>query len=61
MIIKLMAKYQVIRTHYHSEYAYVEADSEEEAKKKAIEDNIWEENPNNILLGYEYIAIKDDK
>ena len=30
-------------------------------KKKAIEDNIWEENHNNILLGYEYIAIKNDK
>lgn len=56
-----MAKYQVIRIHYHNEYAYVEADSEEEAKKKAIEDNCWEENTNNILLGYEYIAIKDDE
>lgn len=56
-----MAKYQVMRTYHHSEYAYVEANSEEEAKKKAIEDNIWEENPNNILLGYEYIAIKDNK
>ena len=61
MIIKLMAKYKVIRTHNHSEYAYVEANSEEEAKDKAIEDNCWEENTNNVLLGYEYIAIKDDK
>lgn len=60
-ISKLMAKYQIIRVYHHSDYAYVEADSEEEAKKKAIEDNIWEENPNNILLGYEYIAIKDNK
>lgn len=56
-----MAKYQVMRVYHHSEYAYVEADSEEEAKKKAIEDNCWEENPNDVLLGYEYIAIKDDK
>ena len=56
-----MAKYKIIRVYHHSEYAYVEADSEEEAKKKAIEDNIWEENPNEVLLGYEYIAIKDDK
>ena len=56
-----MARYKVIRTYHHSEYAYVEANSEEEAKKKAIEDNIWEENHNNILLGYEYIAIKNDK
>ena len=56
-----MAKYKVIRTYHHSEYACVKADSEEEAKKKAIEDNCWEENSNNILLGYEYIAIKDDK
>ena len=61
MIIKLMAKYKVIRTYYHSEYAYVEANSEEEAENKAIEDNCWEENPNDVLLGYEYIAIKDDK
>lgn len=56
-----MAKYQIIRVYHHSDYAYVEADSEEEAKKKAIESNCWEENPNNILLGYEYIAIKDNK
>ena len=56
-----MAKYKVIRTYHHSEYAYVEANSEEEAKDKAIEDNCWEENTNNVLLGYEYIAIKDDK
>ena len=56
-----MAKYKIIRVYHHSEYASVEANSEEEAKKKAIEDNIWEENPNNILLSYEYIAIKDDK
>lgn len=56
-----MAKYKIIRVYHHSDYAYVEADSEEEAKKKAIEDNIWEENPNDVLLGYEYIAIKDNK
>ena len=56
-----MAKYKIVRVYHHSDYACVEADSEEEAKKKAIEDNIWEENPNNILLGYEYIAIKDNK
>ena len=56
-----MAKYEIIRVYHHSEYAYVEANSEEEAKKKAIEDNIWEKNSNEVLLGYEYIAIKDDK
>lgn len=56
-----MAKYKVMRTHHHSEYTCVEANSEEEAKDKAIEDNCWEENPNEVLLGYEYIAIKDDK
>ena len=27
-----MARYKVIRTYHHSEYAYVEANSEEEAK-----------------------------
>ena len=56
-----MAKYKVMRTYYHSEYTYVEANSEEEAKKKAIEYNCWEKNPNEVLLGYEYIAIKDDE
>lgn len=56
-----MAKYKVIRTCHHSEYACVEANSEEEAKDKAIEDNCWEKNPNEVLLGYEYIAIKDDE
>lgn len=56
-----MTKYQVIRTFNHSEYAYVEANSEEEAKEKAIEDNCWEENPNDIVLGYEYITIRDDE
>ena len=56
-----MAKYKVMRTYHHSEYAYVEANSEEEAKDKAIEDNCWEENTNNVLLGDKYIAIKDDK
>lgn len=56
-----MAKYKVIRTYHHREYSYVEANSEEEAKDKAIEDNCWEENPNEVFLGYEYIAIKDDK
>lgn len=56
-----MAKYKIIRVYHHSDYAYVEANSEEEAKKKAIEDNCWEENPNKVLLGYEYIAIKDNK
>ena len=40
-----MAKYQVMRTYHHSDYAYVEADSEEEAKKKAIEDNILGRKP----------------
>lgn len=55
-----MAKYKVIRTCHHIEYACVEANSEEEAKDKAIENNYWEENPNEVLLGYEYIAIKDE-
>ena len=26
---------------------------------KAIEDNCWEENPNNTFLPYEYIAVKE--
>ena len=40
-----MVKYEIIRVYHHSEYAYVEADSEEEAKKKAIEDNILGRKP----------------
>lgn len=37
-----MAKYKIIRVYHHSEYAYVEANSEEEAKEKAIENDCWE-------------------
>lgn len=55
-----MAKYKVIRTFNHTEYAYVEANSSEEAKQKAIDDNCWEENPNDVFLGYEYIVDKED-
>lgn len=55
-----MAKYRIIRTCHHNEYADVEADSEEEAKEKAIENDCWEENPNDTFLGYEYIAIKEE-
>ena len=31
------------------------------SKDKAIEDDCWEKNPNEVLLGYEYIAIKKMK
>lgn len=56
-----MAKYKVIKSHIEAEYAYVEANSEDEAKKKAIEDDCWEENPNDIFLGYEYIVVEDNE
>ena len=56
-----MAKYKVIRTFHNVEYAYVEADSVEEAKEKAIENNCWEDNPNDAFLGYEYIIDKEDE
>lgn len=56
-----MAKYVVVKSHTEIEYAYVEADSEEEAKKKAIDEDIWEENPNDALFDFDYIAIKDDE
>lgn len=56
-----MAKYVVVKSHTEIEYAYVEANSEEEAKKKAIDEDIWEENPNDALFDFDYIAIKDDK
>lgn len=35
-----MAKYRVIKSHTETEYAYVEANSEDEAKEKAIEEDI---------------------
>lgn len=56
-----MAKYKVIKSYTDTEYAYVEANSEEEAKEKAIEEDIWEKNPNDEYLTFEYIAIKDDE
>lgn len=56
-----MAKYKVIKSRTETEYAYVEANSEEEAKDKAIEDNCWEKNPNDVYINFEYIAIKDDE
>lgn len=55
-----MKKYKVMRAFSSKvEYAYVEADSEEEAKEKAIEDDCWEENPNDIFL-CEYIVEEDE-
>lgn len=59
--LKTIAKYRVIKSHTETEYAYVEANSEDEAKEKAIEEDIWEKNPNDVYLTFEYIAIKDDE
>lgn len=56
-----MAKYKVIRRFNHVEYACVEANSAEEAKQKAIDNDCWEENPNGVFLGYEYIVDKEDE
>lgn len=57
-----MAKYRVMRAFSPKvEYAYVEADSEEKAKEKAIEDDCWEKNPNDIFLYCEYIVEKDNE
>lgn len=56
-----MAKYRVIKSHIETEYTYVEANSEDEAKEKAIEEDIWEKNPNDVYLTFEYIVIKDDE
>jgi hypothetical protein len=56
-----MEKYKVIKSYIETEYAYVEANSEDEAIKKAIEEDIWEKNPNDdIYLNFEYIAIRDN-
>ena len=54
-----MSVYRVVRSFHQMEYCNVEASSEEEAINKAIEDDCWEENPNNTFLPYEYIAIKE--
>ncbi len=35
-----MAKYKVIKSHTESEYDYVEANSEDEAEEKTIEEDI---------------------
>lgn len=57
-----MAKYRIVKSHIEAEYAYVEANSEDEAKEKAIEEDIWEKNPNDdIYLTFEYIAIRCDE
>lgn len=56
-----MAKYKIIKSHIETEYASVIANSEDEAIKKAIEEDIWEKNPNDAYLTFEYIAVKDDE
>lgn len=55
-----MAKYRVIRTYQRNEYAHVEANSEEEAKEKAIENDCWEENPNDVFFNYDYVVEEDE-
>ena len=56
-----MVKYKIVKSHIETEYAYVEANSEDEAKEKAIEEDIWEKNPNDdIYITFEYIAIACD-
>lgn len=54
-------KYTVTREFLHSEYTIVEANSEEEAQKIAIENDCWEENPNDSLLGYTYLVEKENE
>lgn len=56
-----MAKYKVIKSHIEVEYAYVEANSEDEAEEKAIENDCWKKNPNDVFLNYEYIVVEDNK
>lgn len=56
-----MTKYKVIKSHIEVEYAYVEANSEDEAEEKAIENDCWEKNPNDVFLNYEYIVVKDNE
>lgn len=56
-----MTKYKVIKSHIEVEYAYVEANSEAEAEEKAIENDCWEKNPNDVFLNYEYIVVEDNE
>lgn len=55
-----MTKYKVLRVFNNTECTYIEANSENEAIQKAIDNDCWEENPNDIFLGYEYITVKED-
>ena len=54
-----MSVYRVIRRFHEIEDCNGEGSSKEEAINKAIEDDCWEENPNNTFLPYEYIAVKE--
>ena len=54
-----MSIYRVVRSFHQMEYCNVEASSEEEAINKAIEDNYWEENPNNTFLKKKKKAVKE--
>ena len=54
-----MSIYRVVTSFHQMEYCNVEVSSEEEAINEAIEDNCWEENPNNTFLPCEYIAVKE--
>lgn len=56
-----MALYRVVRTFVQSEYVYVKASSEEEAKEKAIDLNNWQVNDNDSLIGFDYVVEKDDE
>ena len=56
-----MALYRVVRTFVQSEYAYVNASSEEEAKEKAIDLNNWQANDNDSLIGFDYVVEKDNE
>lgn len=55
--------YSVVRIINKAEYATVEADSEEDAIQiaKRLDEECWEENPNDKYIDYDYNAEEIDK
>lgn len=54
-----MNKYEVTRTYTTTEYCVVYANSEKEAKEKAIDINNWQDEGNNSTLNFEYTIDKE--
>lgn len=56
-----MAKYKVVRIFIQNiEYAYVEANSKDDAEQKAIDNNCWEKFPTDEYHNCEYLVGKEE-